>query len=121
MDTVKHLAGKLVASSGLARPLKDEASANVKHTNASIDVESFGGGVILWNTVSLSSLLTLHSTCQYQEKTCLESNACPEQYVRGRLRCVKITFLFVPSCKNELIRNKRAWCTDCKVSGLMPQ
>lgn len=94
MDTVKHFAGKLVAlkSSGLARPLKDEASAKVKHTNASIDVELFGVGVILWNTVSLSSLLTLHSTCQYQEKTCLESNACPEQYVRGRLRCVKITF-----------------------------
>lgn len=61
--------GKLTAlkSSDLALTLKDKVSVNVKHTNTGVNVELFGVGVILWNTISLSNLLRLCSVCQYRE------------------------------------------------------
>lgn len=68
LDTADEEIGKLTAlkSFFLARPLEDKVSVNVKHTNTSVNVELFGVGVILWNTIRLSNLLRLCSVCQYQ-------------------------------------------------------
>lgn len=71
-DMVKHLVehgwGEAWKAHSAEVILPGSYSVNAKHTNTRVNVELFGVGVILWNTINLSNLLRLCSDCQHAER-----------------------------------------------------
>lgn len=105
LDTVEEELGKftMLKSSCLAHALEDQVSVNIKHTNTRVNVELFGVGVILWNTISLSNLFSFCSVCQNQENM-----LSVQQMPRAVFDVWKVLIVFALCCDGELIREWRS-------------